>query len=77
MGYNIYQYPFAIQLWSILAKYWKLSKNAENDIFLLVSSNLMSIFSPNLGHQEKVISISETTIIQLNIFNENHPVATF
>ena len=28
-------------------------KNAENDIFSLVSLNLTSIFSPNIGHQEK------------------------
>ena len=26
-------------------------KNAENEIFLLVSSNLMSNFSLNVGHQ--------------------------
>ena len=45
--------------------------------FSLVSSNLMSIFSPNIGHQEKIISKSETKIIQLNIFNESHLVATF
>ena len=36
-------------------------------------------FSTNVGHQEKKISNpkSLTTIIHLNIFNENHPVATF
>ena len=28
-------------------------KTAENDIFSLISSSLMSIFSPNEGHQEK------------------------
>ena len=55
----------------------KVVKNAENDIFLLVSSNLMSIFSPNIGHQQTFISKSYTTIIQLNIFNESHPVDTF
>ena len=33
-------------------------KIAENDIFLLVSSCLMSIFSPNVGHQKKIISKS-------------------
>ena len=33
-------------------------KTAENDIFSLVSSNVMSIFSPNIGHQEKIISKS-------------------
>ena len=33
-------------------------KNAENDIFSLVSSYLMSIFGPNIGHQEKIISKS-------------------
>ena len=33
-------------------------KNAENDIFLPVSSNLMSIFRLNEGHQEKIISKS-------------------
>ena len=33
-------------------------KNAENDIFSLASSNLMSIFSPNIGHREKIISKS-------------------
>ena len=33
-------------------------KNAENDIFSLVSSNLMSNFSLNIGHQEKIISKS-------------------
>ena len=30
-------------------------KNAENDIFSLVSSNLMSIFIPNVDHQKKNI----------------------
>ena len=30
-------------------------KNAENDIISLVSSNLTSIFRPNIGHQEKII----------------------
>ena len=52
-------------------------KNAENDIFSLVSSNLISIFNSDVGHQEKIMSKSWTTIIQLNIFNESHPVATF
>ena len=33
-------------------------KNAENDIFSLVSSNSISIFSPNVDHQEKIISKS-------------------
>ena len=55
----------------------ELVKNAANDIFSLVSSNLMSIFSQNIGHQEQNISKSKTTIVQLNIFNESHPVATF
>ena len=32
--------------------------NAENDIFSLVSLCLMSIFSLNIGHQEKLISKS-------------------
>ena len=52
-------------------------RNAENYIFSLVSSNLLSIFSSNVGHPEKIISKTETTIIQLNIFSESHPVATF
>ena len=51
--------------------------NAENDIFSLVSSSLMSIFSPNVGHQEKIVSKSYTTAIPLNSFNDFHPVATF
>ena len=43
--YNIYRNLFAIQLCSILAKCWKLSKNAENDIFSLISSLIMSILA--------------------------------
>ena len=31
-------------------------EGVKNDIFWLISSNLMSIFSPNIGHQEKIIS---------------------
>ena len=30
-------------------------KNSENDIFSFVSSSLMSIFSPDIGDQEKII----------------------
>ena len=52
-------------------------KNAENDIFSLVSPCLMSVFSPNVGHQYKIMSKSLTSIIQLNSFNKNHPVAAF
>ena len=37
----------------------------------------MSIFSPNVGHQEKIVSKSYTTAIPLNSFNDFHPVATF
>ena len=33
-------------------------KNAEKDIFLLVSSCLISIFGPKVGHQEKSLSKS-------------------
>ena len=33
-------------------------KNAENDIFSLISSSLMSFFNSNIGHQEKIISKS-------------------
>ena len=33
-------------------------KNPENDIFSLVSSYLMFIFSPNVGHKEIIISKS-------------------
>ena len=51
--------------------------NAENNIFSLISSFLMSILISNIGHQEKIIYKSQTTIIQLNIVNENHPVGTF
>ena len=54
----MYPYLFVIQLCSIQAKCWKLSKNAENDMCVLVSLNLISIFSPNVGHQEKIISNS-------------------
>ena len=53
-GYNIYQYIFGIQLCSIL----EVVKNAETDIFSPFSSCLVSIFSSNVGHQEKIISKS-------------------
>ena len=36
----------------------EIVKNVENDIFSPFSSNLMSIFSPNVGHQDKIISKS-------------------
>ena len=52
-------------------------KNAENYIFSHVSSSSMSIFSRNVGHQEKIASKSKTTTIPLNNFNGIHPVATF
>ena len=31
----------------------RIGQNVENDIFSLVSSNLLSTFSPNIGHHEK------------------------
>ena len=33
-------------------------ENAENDIYSLISSSLMSICNPNVGHHEKIISNS-------------------
>ena len=41
---------FGIQFCSILVL--EVVKNTENDTFSLISSSLMSIFSPNVGHQE-------------------------
>ena len=47
----------AISFWYSVVFYTsqvlEIVKIAENDIFSLVSSSLMSIFNPNVGHQEK------------------------
>ena len=52
-------------------------KNTESDLYLLVSSNLMSTLSPNVGHLEN----NNIQIINYHYsakhFNENHRVATF
>ena len=55
-GYNIFQYLIGIQL-CMLAKNWnwKFSKNAENYIFSLNFSSLVSIFSSDIDQQVKVI----------------------
>ena len=50
---NIFLYSAVLDTSQVL----EVVKNAEKDIVLLISSNLMSIFSPNVGHQEKIISV--------------------
>ena len=54
MYINIFWYSAMLYTSQVL----EVVKDAENYIFSLVSSNLMSIFSPNVGHQEKIISKS-------------------
>ena len=49
--YRLFSAVLYIQVFEVV-------KNAENDIFSLVSSNLMSIFSLNVGHQETLLSKS-------------------
>ena len=55
-GYDIYLFFFFLYSAVLCtSQVFEVIKNAENDIFSLVSSNLMSIFTPNKGHKEKII----------------------
>ena len=58
----IYNVDFVNIIWYSIVLYTsqvlEVIKNTKNDIFSLVSSNLMSIFSPNVGHQEHLVSKS-------------------
>ena len=55
---NIYLVVSCAQYKPSIGSNYMYCQNAENDIFLHVSSCLMSIFSSNVGHQENLISKS-------------------